>query len=265
MQPTAPPPSRPAVRALADWVDLQLSLVLASLREVAPLARGKLLDVGCGDKPYEHIFRPFVDSYVGVEHEGSFAATSASGRAGPDVVYSGAALPMADGSFDTVLCVQVLEHTADPGALVAEIARVVAPDGLVILMAPFSFRLHEEPHDYFRYTPHGLRRLFDAAGLEITDVRSQGSLWSLIGHKLNTFLALRVARMGGVAQRMGKLGHEAASTETPRLWSLPVVAPAMTLVSLSARILDRVAPDPTETLGYLVLARRRGGGGVAQR
>ena len=73
------------------------------------------------------------------------------------------------------------------------------PGGLLILSAPFSFRLHEEPHDYFRYTPHGLRSMLTGAGLEVEEIRPQGDLWSVVGHKLNSFLAFRVARMGSVA------------------------------------------------------------------
>jgi len=261
--------NHPALRALgrraADWIDLQWSLTVASLREVAPRARGRLLDVGCGDKPYLSIFLPHVHSYVGVEYAGSFGSTSASGedRAHhPDVVYSGGRLPFRDGSFDTVLSVQVLEHTPRPGPLVAEMARVLAPDGLLILTAPFQFRLHEEPHDYFRYSPHGLRQLCADAGLEVTEVRQQGSLWSLVGHKLNTFLAFRVARVGRMAQGMGKLGHEKPATQAIRYWTLPLVAPAMGGISLGARVLDRLLFDPEETLGFLVLARH--GGGVAR-
>jgi SAM-dependent methyltransferase len=243
-------------RSAVDWVDLQHSLILASLREVAPMARGNLLDVGCGEKPYEDIFLPYVQSYVGVEHEGAFNATSASARGKPDVLYSGSRLPFDDGAFDTVLSVQVLEHTPRPSELLREMARVLRPGGLLILMAPFSFRLHEEPHDYYRYTPHGLRELCQRVGLDVTDVRAQGNLWSLLGHKLNTYLAFRVARIGQVAQELGKLGHEGAVKNRPRFWTLPAVVPAMFSVSLSARILDRIGREPTETLGYLVLASR---------
>jgi SAM-dependent methyltransferase len=262
----APPPvARRAARLAADWIDLQLSLVIAALERSAPLARGRLLDVGCGDKPYEHLFLPHVDAYVGVEHQASFAATHTHTQAGgralggsgrPDVLYDGETLPFDAGSFETVLCVQVLEHTPHPERLVAEMARVLTPGGLLILMAPFSFRLHEQPHDYFRYTPHGLRVLCDRAGLTVLDVQPQGSLWSLIGHKLNTYLALRVARFGAVAQQLGKLGHEARAREQPRLWTLPVVAPAMASIALWARVLDRVLEDDSETLGFLLLARR---------
>jgi SAM-dependent methyltransferase len=199
-----------------------------------------------------------VTEYVGVEHEATFTATDASSRAvKPDVLYDGTRLPFDSESFDTVLSVQVLEHTPKPNELLAEMARVLKPDGILILSAPFSFRLHEEPHDYFRYSPHGLRVMCEAAGLEVTETRAQGNLWSLLGHKLNTFLAFRVGALQGLAQSMGKLGHEETRKGKVRYWTLPVVAPMMGCVSAAARVMDWAVPDTTEALGYLVLARRR--------
>jgi hypothetical protein len=135
-------------------------------------------------------------------------------------------------------------------------SRVLKDDGLLILSAPFQFRLHEQPHDYFRYSPHGLRTLCAEAGLEIVDVLAQGSLWSVLGHKVNSYLALRVARAASLAQSMGKLPHEGAETVPARLWTLPFVAPSMVAVAAAARALDRLAPDPDEALGFVVLARR---------
>ena len=257
----ASPPVTPRLRQVmrkgTDWVDLQWSLIVADLKAVAPRAHGRLLDVGCGDKPYEAFFRPFVTDYVGVEHEATFAATNASRNGGPDVVYDGHTLPFGDGTFDTVMSVQVLEHTPNPQRLVDEMARVLAKDGTLILTAPFSFRLHEEPHDYFRYSPHGLRSMLENANLEVFEVRAQGGLFSVLGHKLNTFLAFRVGRLARLTQSMGKLGHEQQAKVLPRYWALPVVLPAMVAVSGGARVLDRVLPEPGEALSFLVLARRR--------
>ncbi len=246
-------------RGAANFVDLQWTLTVRALRRVAPLARGRLLDVGCGDKPYLEIFRPFVSEYLGVEHEASFNATASAGQSrGPDVLYDGKRLPFLDAEFETVLCVQTLEHTPDPQALVHELARVLRRDGRLLLMAPFSFRLHEEPHDYFRYTPHGLRVLCAKAGLELEHCEPLGSLWSLLGHKLNSYLALNVTRAGGLAQKLDKLGHEAKQRQRPRFWLVPPVAASMVGVSLAARVLDRVAVDETESLGFLVVAKHRG-------
>jgi SAM-dependent methyltransferase len=244
------------VRRAADWVDLSWSYVIASLEKAAPHARGALLDVGCGDKPYVAIFQPYVTSYLGIEHEVTFLETDASSRArGPDLFYRGDRLPFPDASFDTVLNVQVLEHCPDPQTLLGEMARVLRPDGRLILSAPFSFRLHEEPHDYFRYTPHGLRIMCAKAGLEITTVIPQGSLWSLVAHKLNTFLAFDVALLQAATQSMGKLGHETSTRTRPRYWTMPVVLPTMFAMSAGARVLDRVAPQANEALSFTIVAR----------
>lgn len=251
------PVTRRAARGVSDWIDLQWSYTTEDLRRVAPRARGKLVDVGCGSKPYAQIFKPYVTEYIGVEHEASFSLTNANTESAPDVLYDGRTLPFADGSVDTVLNIQVLEHTPEPQALLSEMARILAKDGLMILSVPFCFRLHEEPHDYFRYTPHGIRTMCDQAGLEVTEMHAQGSLGSVVGHKLNAYLAFRVARIQGVAQSLGKLSHESSNANTTRVWTLPFVVPAMTMISLAARAADRFMPDPTETLSFLALLRKK--------
>ena len=248
---------RRTVRVTSDWIDLQWSLLVRALTAVAPQARGRLLDVGCGDKPFERIFRPHVDEYLGIEHESTFLATAAKlGASRPDFFYDGYRLPFEDGSFDTVISIQVLEHTPHPRRLIVEMARVLKKGGALILAAPFSFRLHEEPHDYFRYSPYGLRELCNEVGLEIGRVEQVGSLWSLVGHKLNSYLALHVARIGGAAQKMGKLGHETPNQQRARLWTLPFVAPAILAISMTARIMDRVFFERQEALGFVVVATK---------
>ena len=252
----AHPRARQAARGVSDWIDLQWSLLMEQMRGVAPRARGRLLDVGCGNKPYEHLFRPFVTEYIGLEHSATFSETSASRTGGPDVFYDGVNLPFQDASFDTVLSVQVLEHTSDPQHLLEEMSRVLRPGGLMILSAPFSFRLHEEPHDYFRYTPHGLRMMCEKAQFEVIEIQPQGGFGSVVGHKLNSFLALRLVRAQGLGQSLGKFGHEASAQDPPRFWLLPVVVPTMAMISAGARLFDRFVAESTEALSFLVLARR---------
>ena len=250
-------PAGKVARRLTDWVDLEGSFLTETLTALAPRARGQLLDVGCGQKPYEEIFRSYVDKYVGIEFAETFTRTNSSSKASrPDMVYDGKTLPFESKSFDTILSIQVLEHTPTPGPLIIEMSRVMKDDGLMILTAPFSFRLHEEPDDYYRYSPHALRRLCRDAGLEVTHIEPRGGLFSVIGHKLNSYLALNVAQIDAMAQAMGKLGHEKSSDRSVRWWTLPWVAPTMGAIAFGARALDRVLPDPTETLGFCLVAER---------
>src|SRR5262245_47432281 len=108
-------------RAASDWVDLQWSLLVRALEAVAPRAHGRLLDVGCGDRAFERFFHPFVSECLGIEHQATFTLTAAKlGPSTPDYLYDGETLPFEDGTFDTVLSIQVLEHTPDPRRLMGQ-------------------------------------------------------------------------------------------------------------------------------------------------
>lgn len=254
----AVPGAKRALRRAADYIDLQYTFITDGLRAVAPKTHGKLLDVGCGNKPYLPIFAPHVSEYVGIEHEAVYAQTEAASREhGPDLVYDGRTLPFPNAHFDTVLNVQVLEHTPQPQQLLNEMARVLKKDGVMVLCAPFCFRLHEEPHDYFRFTPHGLASMCAQAGLGIVELQAHGGLWSVLGHKLNSYLGIKVAHLDAVGQSLGKFGHEEKAGHRPRLWAAPMVVPAMGLVSAGARVLDRLLPDETEALSFLALVRHK--------
>ena len=244
------------LKALArarDFVDLEKSSLEAAMRVAAPWASGALLDVGCGDKPYEALFARHVTRYVGVEYE----PTSEHARErGADVVYSGAELPFDAGSFDTVLCNQVAEHVPAPQRFFTDLTRVLRRGGRLILTVPFSFRVHSAPHDFHRFTRYALEGYARENGLRIDLLSARGGLWTVIGQKLTSHMALRFARLGGDIQKIGGFGHERAIRQKPRYWSLPGIAPAVVLVSLAARVLDRVDHDESDTLGYLLVATK---------
>lgn len=156
---------------------LHLRALVADLSKAAELAHGRLLDIGCGNKPYLAMFRDRVAAYIGCD-------VIQSSENLVDVVCPATELPFADGSFDTVLCTQVIEHVAGHGSLLTEAARVLKPHGLLILSAPMYWPLHEEPFDFFRFTEHGLRHLLSGVGFGSLNVCANGSDWAVCGQMM---------------------------------------------------------------------------------
>lgn len=128
-------------------------LLLRRIIEASAVAKGIFLDVGSGDKPYFAIFRPRVTSYVSID------LLETQHAAMPTVYGNAECLPFAENTFDTVLCSELIEHCAQPCWVVEEISRVLRPGGYVILSAPQTYRLHDDPNDYYRFTKQGLTQL----------------------------------------------------------------------------------------------------------
>src|SRR5437667_3864856 len=142
------------------------------LREATGYARGRLLDLGCGNAPYKPWFGTKVGQYVTADFPPISEAVQ--------VMCHAEHMPFRDASFDTVLCTQMLEHVPHPCLAAGEMARILKPGGILILSCPQYWALHEIPHDYFRFTPYGLRVLFPESWWEWKEHRQQGSTWAVI-------------------------------------------------------------------------------------
>ena len=182
-----PPLTSPtwAVRApLAAWLEAQ-----------ARVGDGyRVLDVGCGPKPYYPFFAERAAEYVGVD----VVENPAAELRGP--VES---LPVEDGSFDVVLCTQVLEHCDDPAQAVRELRRVTAPGGRVLASTHGVQWYHPSPVDYWRWTHEGLRRLFTAnADWSELEVKPSGGTAACLAMLLGAYteLAFKRARAKSLAR-----------------------------------------------------------------
>jgi SAM-dependent methyltransferase len=105
-----------------------------------------------------------------------------------------------DERYDAALCFEVLEHISNPGRAVREIYRILRPGGVAIISVPHLSRLHDEPHDYYRFTKYGLRHLFEAAGFVVTDIKEKGGLFSFLGHQASTLLLAALWPIPGLRQ-----------------------------------------------------------------
>lgn len=109
-------------------------------------SEGLTLDVGSGNSPYSRYFR----NRVGIDvRYGN----------GVHMIADAHALPFRDGSFDLILCTEVLEHLQSPHIAISEFRRVLKQGGLLILTTRFIFPIHDGPHDFYRFTQYGLRYL----------------------------------------------------------------------------------------------------------
>ncbi len=138
-----------------------------------------VLDAGAGEGQYANWFRR--QRYVGVD----------LGVGGPswnytrlDCVADLSALPFAGQTFDACLNIVTLEHVREPAQVLAELARVVRPGGRLLLVVPQDWEVHQAPHDYYRYTRHGILHLLEKAGFAGADVRPSGGYFRLLSRRL---------------------------------------------------------------------------------
>jgi SAM-dependent methyltransferase len=162
---------------LDDPYYLVYRTLFADLQTAAARAHGALLDIGCGNKPYERMFASRVTSHTGCD-------VTQSSEERVDVLCSATSIPLPSECFDTVLCTQVIEHVVDHQALLREAHRLLRPHGIIILSGPLYWPLHEEPHDYFRFTEHGFRYLLEHARFEKVEIFPNGGKWGLCGQVL---------------------------------------------------------------------------------
>jgi SAM-dependent methyltransferase len=163
-----------ATTSLDDPAYLVYRGLFAALDRASAQATGKLLDIGCAEKPYEKMFEGRVTEHLGCDVEQSVDRRV-------DIICSATAIPLEDASVDTVLCTQVIEHVADHRGLLREALRLLRPGGALILSAPMYWPLHLEPHDFFRFTKYGLRHVLEDAGFSVDSIESNGGKWAVCG------------------------------------------------------------------------------------
>ncbi len=151
------------------------------IRSIAPTLKGKLLDFGCGRKPYEDLFT--VNEYIGVDME-STGHDHTNSKV--DVFYDGKHLPFDDNTFDSLFCSEVLEHVFNPNEILPELNRVLKPGARALITVPFCWNEHEVPFDYARYTSFGITHLLGQHGFRVVELKKSGNfvrvifqLWAL--------------------------------------------------------------------------------------
>jgi len=165
-----------------NWLILKL-IKITTEEAIESYATGRMLDVGCGIKPYQRIAKGFVDKHIGLDHPNTL-----HGENSIDVFGLADHLPFSDESFDTVLSTCVLEHLEEPASAIAEINRVLVGGGYCILSTNFFWHIHEPPRDFYRYSKYGLQYLFEKYGFTIIDIKAVCGFWVTFGQEMCYYL-----------------------------------------------------------------------------
>ncbi|MEZ5400694.1 MAG: class I SAM-dependent methyltransferase [Bryobacteraceae bacterium] len=190
-------------------------------------AGSRVLDAGAGECHYAHLF----DGHRYIAVDLGIGDPSWNYRR-LDCIADLEALPIAGGAFDAAINLVTLEHVRNPARVVAELARAVRPGGTLLMAVPMEWEVHQAPHDYFRYTCHGVRYLLESAGFGEIEIVPAGGFFRLLARRL----------LGGLQFFPGPLWILAAAA---------VAVPALLLPFLDA--LDR---ERNFTLGYVCLSRK---------
>jgi SAM-dependent methyltransferase len=140
------------------------------IKQLAPELNGRLLDFGCGSKPYESLFIN-ASEYIGLDFD---SEGHSHANENIDVIYDGKKIPFSDEHFDSVFSSEVFEHIFNLEEIIPEIKRVMKKQGKILITCPFVWNEHEVPIDFARYTQFALKHLFEKNGFEVLVLDKSG-------------------------------------------------------------------------------------------
>lgn len=148
-----------------DWNvlrNLRRSIERALSRPGVMRSGQRVLDLGCGDRPYESIFHALDVDYIACDLDGDVDVR----------IQPGQEVDLPDGQADGIVSFQVLEHVWDLDWYLGECRRLLRPDGWLLLSTHGTWLYHPHPTDFRRWTRDGLIAEICKRGFVIEEVRS---------------------------------------------------------------------------------------------
>jgi 2-polyprenyl-3-methyl-5-hydroxy-6-metoxy-1,4-benzoquinol methylase len=190
-----------------------------------------VLDLGCGTGYGTQLLAAHCSEAVGVDISAEAVEYAASHHAAPNVEYRrigplpAERLPFEDQSFEVIVAFQVIEHVAEVGALVDEIARVIEPGGVALIATPdrstrlFRWQRPWNPFHVTEYDAEGLRRVLEW-GLRDVELLRMSADEGVVEIELRRARALRLATLPftfpGAPERWRLSGLRALRAIRPR-------------------------------------------------
>ena len=145
----------------------------------------QVLDIGAGATAYQRFF----------PHRTTLDIDPARN---PDIVADAQELPFGNDMYDRILCIDMLEHTLDPGKVIDECHRILKPGGKLIFATRFVYPFHDAPGDYWRFTRSSLERIFSK--FPSVEVMPEGSEMFTLGVLLQRIVLQCDVRGGKVTK-----------------------------------------------------------------
>lgn len=217
------------------------------LTEAAPHVSGLVLDVGCGEKPHEEIFRSKISGYIGVDLLPG--AYNYGDNWAADVAGNVCSLPFKSGMFDTILCTGVLPHVAFPDIAFSEFSRILKSGGILVLTAGKTWlkRVDLPIPDYWRFTDDGLRLLAEQHQMEVIYTKPSCGTFAAIGQLISRFLSKQFVFLGIIKKR---------NNGRPNVLAAFFILPLCALIQIVFLILDKVCCSTLDTIFYILVAKK---------
>lgn len=168
----------PASIFAPNWLSRQpLEIALRRFASQQPVG-AKVLDIGCGRKPYANLFEH--THYQGID-------TDPAG--GAYIIADSTAIPLPSVSADAIICTQTLQHVEDVAGTLVECSRLLKPGARIFLSVPFGIKIVDAVyyHDYWRFTKYGLATLL--ADWEVESIQETTGYFGTLAQLRNYFLA----------------------------------------------------------------------------
>ncbi len=232
-------------------------LMKKKLEKYSDYITGNTLDIGCGNRPYQKIFRN-AKNYVGTNSE-SYYKDSLNNLGEEDVVVDdGTKLPFDDEEFDSILNFQVLPVFENPNDFFREVKRVLKKNGYFILTTDFLYPIWNAPFNYWRTTKFGLEKLAKDNGFSIIAIEAFGGYWVMQARVLERYFSNLLPQFLNRYKNEINYFYKILKLIRVFLW-LVIVLISPIILNLSFLIfhfLDKLLKDEEFTTNYLILLKK---------
>lgn len=164
---------------------------------------GRILDAGAGEQQFKRFcghLRYVAQDFAQYDGRGDGAGmqTGSWDQSKLDIVSDIASIPEPDESFDAIMCTEVFEHIPHPAEALREFARLLRPNGALLITAPFCSITHFAPYHYYTgFNRYFYEHYLPLHGFDIVEIATNGNYFEYVAQELRRIPWAGVKYSGG--------------------------------------------------------------------